>query len=150
MKNKNTQEQIVQATLLFNLSTKQKCFQLLSFYSHSFHPWVSFCVWCFQTNIFRFTDKATQAAPTASVNLQRRTFEPHNQNKALSCYRWSPILPLMGAHDDGGGDLWWLSVSWTLVSSSVNVCEERDGYYWMRHLKPLFSNQFLYLAPNHK
>lgn len=34
-------------------------------------------------NIFRFTDTATQAAMTASVNLHLRTFEPHNQNKAL-------------------------------------------------------------------
>lgn len=75
------------ATPPFKPASKWKCFQLLSFYCHSFHLWVSLSIWCFQTDIFRFTDTTSQGAMTASVNLHLRTFEPHNQNNALLLLR---------------------------------------------------------------
>lgn len=102
------EEQMGHFTPPFNLTTKWTCLQLLSFYSRSFHPLVSLRVWCFQTNIFRFTDTATQAAMTASVNLHLRTFEPHNQNKALLpatdghllCHWWGRVLTEVVTCDD--------------------------------------------------
>lgn len=104
------------------LMTKQKCFQLLSFYSHSSHSLASLSVWCFQI----FSSSLTQPLRQPWQLLSTCISGPLNLTtkiKLCSCYGWSPILLLMGTHADEGGELWWFSIAGrVLLFSSMCVC----------------------------